>query len=181
MTLLPQIGVVQGAPSTVVQSLLGAFVSELPGSVRAAGVIEDLTGVADEACAVGSLRSVRDGRTFSIALDLGPGSTGCKVDGGGIATACEAVCRDIEAGCGLVILSKWGKVEADRSGLADAFATAIDAGVPILTSVAPKFMSAWEAFAAPMYVVLPPDLASLQNWWRDRGAAAPALQLRAAR
>jgi hypothetical protein len=163
-----QIGVVQGAPSAVVQSLLRAFVAELPSSVRVAGVIEDLADSAGEACSVAQLRSVRDDRVFSILQDLGPGSTACRVDAGGIVTACEAVCRDIEAGCDLVVLSKWGKVEADRSGLASAFAASIDAGVPILTSVAPRFTSAWERFAAPMYVVLPPDLESLATWWRDQ-------------
>jgi hypothetical protein len=164
---LDQIGVVQGAPSPVVQGLLRAFVAELPASVRVAGVL-------DEVCSVGQLRSVRDGSTFSIVQDLGPGSTACRIDAGGIVTACEAVCRDIEVGCDLVVLSKWGKVEADRSGLADAFAVAISAGVPILTSVAPRFTSAWEQFAAPLYVILPPDVASVAAWWREQAARASA-------
>ena len=170
---LHQIGVVQGAPSTVVQSLLRAFVADLPQSVRVAGVIEDLTDTAGEA-SVGQLRSVRDNSVFSIVQDLGPGSAACRVDSGGIVAACEAVCRDIEAGCDLVVLSKWGKVEADRSGLAAAFAASIEAGLPILTSVAPRFASAWEQFAAPMYVILPPDLGTVATWWRDQEAHAAA-------
>ncbi|MFI4973659.1 MAG: DUF2478 domain-containing protein [Caulobacterales bacterium] len=165
-----QIAVVQGAPSAVVQKLLGSFVAELPKSVRVAGVIENLLDTAGEACSVGQLRSIGDGRTFSIAQDLGGASSACKVDAGGIVAACEAVCRAIDAGCDLVVLSKWGKVEADRSGLAAAFAAAVDAGVPILTSVAPRFTSAWEQFAAPMFVILPPQLSSLADWWRDQAA-----------
>jgi hypothetical protein len=165
---LQQIGVVQGAPSPVVQGLLGDFVAGLPPSVRVAGVLEDVADAAGEACSVGQLRNLRDDSVYSIAQDLGAGSTACRVDAGGIVTACEAVRRDIEAGCDLVVLSKWGKVEADRSGLADAFAAAIDAGVPILTSVAPRFTPAWDQFAAPMYVVLRPDAGSLASWWRDQ-------------
>jgi hypothetical protein len=165
---LQLIGVVQGAPSPVVQGLLRDFVAGLPPSVRVAGVIEDVADGAGEACSVGQLRSLRDDRVFSIVQDLGSGSTACRVDAGGIVTACEAVCRDIEAGCDLVVLSKWGKVEADRSGLAAAFAAAFDADVPILTSVAPRFTPLWDQFAAPMYVILPPDCGSVSAWWREQ-------------
>ena len=163
---LHQIGVVQGAPSPAVQGLLRAFVADLGPSVRVAGVIEDVADAAGEACSVGQLRSLRDDSVFAIVQDLGSGSSACRVDAGGIVTACEAVCRDIAVGCDLVVLSKWGKVEADRSGLAAAFAAAIDAGVPVLTSVAPRFTPLWERFAAPMYVMLPPDVGSIGDWWR---------------
>jgi hypothetical protein len=173
------IAVVQGAPSPVVQGLLRDFVASLPPALRVAGVIEDVPEAEGEACNVGQLRSLRDGGAYTIVQDLGPGSTACKVDAGGIVTACEAVCRDIEAGCDLVVLSKWGKVEADRSGLAVAFAAAIEAGVPVLTSVAPRFMPLWDRFAASMYVVLPPDAVSLAAWWRGQAAhratSAPAV------
>jgi len=167
---LQLIGVVQGAPSPVVQGLLRDFVASLPREVRVAGVIEDVADLAAEACNVGRLRNLGDDRAFSIVQDLGPGSRACRVDAGGIVSACEAVCRDIEAGCDLVVLSKWGKVEADRSGLAAAFAAAIDADLPILTSVAPRFTPLWEHFAAPMHVILAPDVGSLAAWWRGQAA-----------
>ena len=87
------------------------------------------------------------------------------MDASGVLSACQAVERDIATGCDLVVLSKFGKVEAERSGLAAAFSAAIAAGAPILTSVSPKFNAAWEQFAAPFYVVLPPDLAEIERWW----------------
>jgi hypothetical protein len=74
--------------------------------------------------------------------------------------------QGIAVGCDLVVLNKFGKIEAERSGLAPAFASAIEAGLPVLTSVSPRFAEAWDRFAAPLYVILPPDPDALDAWWR---------------
>ncbi len=166
-----QIGVVQGAPSAVVQALLREFVARLPPGVRAAGVVEDEAPPAESDCNAGELLSLSDGRRFPIMQDLGPVAVGCRLDSEGVVSACEAVLQGIDAGCDLVVLSKFGKVEASRSGLAPAFGRAIEAGLPVLTSVAPKMADAWDAFAAPFYVILPPELDAIEAWWRGAGPA----------
>jgi uncharacterized protein DUF2478 len=84
-----------------------------------------------------------------------------------VVTACEAVRRDVLAGCDLLVLSKFGKLEAQRSGLLAAFVAGVEAQIPILTSVAPKFDAQWAAFAAPMFAVLPPERAAIERWWRS--------------
>lgn len=95
-----------------------------------------------------------------------------------MALAADAVRRDIERGCDLVVLSKFGKLEAGGGGLRDAFAAAIDAGVPLLTSVSQNFSVAWEAFAAPLFVVLPADPDRIEQW---RLAQESVAQRRSAR
>jgi hypothetical protein len=166
MSSVAQIAVVQGAASEVVQSLLRAFVAGLPADVRTAGVIEDPFTPQEGECAAGDLRSLSDGRRFQMLQDLGPGAAACRLDADGVVSACEAVLQGIATGCDLVVLNKFGKIEADRSGLAPAFASAAQAGLPILTSVAPRFTEAWDRFAAPYYVILPPDLGAIEAWWR---------------
>ena len=167
MSAAKPIAAVQGAASPEVQALLRAFVARLGPQVRLAGVIEDPIVDADGPCSAGDLKSLSDGRRFAIMQDLGPSAGACRLDAGGVVTACEAVQAGVEAGCDLLVLSKFGKIEADRSGLAAAFADAMAAGVPILTSVAPRFADAWDRFAAPLYVILPPDLDAIEAWWRD--------------
>ena len=167
-----QIGVVQGAPSEVVQALLREFITRLPPGVRTVGVVEDEAPPAESDCNAGELLSLSDGRRFPIMQDLGPAAVGCRLDSEGVVSACEAVLQGIDAGCDLVVLSKFGKVEASRSGLAPAFGRAIEAGLPVLTSVAPKLADAWEGFAAPFYVILPPELGAIEAWWRDAQTAA---------
>jgi hypothetical protein len=38
--------------------------------------------------------------------------------------------------------------------------------------VSPKLGDAWDRFAAPLYMILPPDLAAVEAWWAV--ARAPA-------
>jgi hypothetical protein len=86
------------------------------------------------------------------------------LQGAGALLAAQAVERDITTGCDLVILSKFGKLEASRQGLVAAFTAAMEAGLPILTSVSPAFAQAWADFAAPLFDVLPADPNQIDAW-----------------
>jgi hypothetical protein len=87
--------------------------------------------------------------------------------------ACAAVCGDIAAGCDLVVLSKFGKLEAENgSGLLAAFVAALESGVPVLTSVSPNRLAQWDAFAAPYYEVIGPNQAEIATWWAAQSPAA---------
>lgn len=173
------IAVVQGAESAAIQQLLADFCSGWQQRARIVGVIEDQQsdpgscgpnlsrklGVSRKS---GHLRNLAGGRSFPIFQDLGSGSTGCALDGPSLVEAGEQVRRDIAGGCDLVVLSKFGKFEAENgSGLLPAFIDAIEAGAIVLTSVAPKFMAAWEAFADPFYVAVPADRDAIEAWWNE--------------
>jgi len=73
------------------------------------------------------------------------------------------VLKQIEL-CDLVVLSKFGKLEAASGGLIGAFQAAIAASKPILTSISDKHLDAWRAFA-PTAQTLPANSAALQDWW----------------
>lgn len=155
------IGVVQGATTEEIQSLFRDFVARLGVSARVVGVVED-----------DMLTSLADGRQFPLYQDLGACASSCALDPQGLVLAGEAVREGIAAGCDLVVLSKFGKLEAENgSGLMAAFVTAIEAGVPVLTSVAPRFAASWSAFAEPFYTTLAPHPAALDEWWRSVAAS----------
>jgi hypothetical protein len=65
-----------------------------------------------------------------------------------------------------VVLNRFAKLEAGRGGLTSAFAAAVEAGLPVLTSVSPAFQGAWEQFAAPLFVMLPAEPEMVDAWWR---------------
>ncbi len=165
---MSRIAVVQGAPSAVVQELFRSFAERWQPAVRIAGVLAEDHGLADRRCTAGYLRSLADGARYPIFQDLGPGS-GCHLSGDGAVVAAAAVRGDIAAGCDLVMLSKFGRLEADGGGLRDAFAAAIEAGVPVLTSVSPAYAAQWEAFATPLFTLLPPEAGQLDAWAASRG------------
>ena len=160
-----QIAVIQGAESAAIRQLLVEFCSDWQQRARIVGVIEDPH---PSGGGTGHLRNLHGGRSHPIFQNLGPGSTGCALDGPSLIEAGEQVRRDIATGCDLVVLSKFGKFEAENgSGLLPAFIDAIEAGAMVLTSVAPKFMAAWDRFANPFYVVVPAERAAIEAWWTE--------------
>jgi hypothetical protein len=167
------IAVVQGADSRDIQALFNVFVAGLPAGVRVAGVVEEHLAEPGHVVCDPILRNLRNGRRHPLFQDLGPGSTSCGLDGGSVVAVCEEVLRDIAAGCDLVVLSKFARLEAERTGLIGAFASAIAARKPILTSVSPRYDETWSRFAAPLFVMLPPDLAAIERWWREVSTPGP--------
>lgn len=105
------------------------------------------------------------GERIAISQDLGPGSTACNLDPSGLAAACAAAQRAIGAGADLVVLSKFGKLEAARGGLYDAFLTAIEANLPVLTSVNPALRPEWALFAGDLAEDIDPEMDALETWW----------------
>ncbi len=161
-----RIAVVQGAPSATNQEVFRAFVDRWRATVRIAGVIAEDHGLPDRQCRAGYLRSIVSGARYPIFRDLGPGSGACHLEEEGALATAAAVEKDIIAGCDLVLLSKFGKLEGAGHGLARVFTLAVAADVPVLTSVSPAFATAWRAFAAPRFDVLPADVESVERWWR---------------
>lgn len=169
------IAVVQGAPSAEVQQLFRTLIDRWRPLARLAGVTAEDHGLPDRACTAGYLVGVTSGERFQIFQDLGAGSKGCHLAGDGAVSAAQAVCRDIATGCDLVVLSKFGNLEKKGSGLRDAFNAAIEAGVPVLTSVSPAYRAAWEAYAAPLSIIMPPDAERIEAWWQS--VRSPATDL----
>ncbi len=170
-----QIVALQGAASTVIQELLGDFARRLTDvGLRVSGVIERSAEIA-KPCKSMVLRCLDGGRLFSISQDLGPGSLACNLDPEGLVLACAAVQQSIARGTDVVILSKFGKQEAMGRGLADAFGSAIAAGLPIITAVSPAMMDEWRNFAGVFAECVPVDVARSGGWieaWSARMVTA---------
>lgn len=167
------IAVVRGSSGDTIEDLLCSVADRFGRSVRVAGVVAEGHGLADRACNAGYLRNVRSDERFSIFADAGAGSTVCHLDGSGALSASDAVRRDIAAGCDLVILSKFGKLEAAGDGLYGSFRAAIEARIPLLTSVSATHDEAWRALAPSSSVVLPADIAEIDRWWETVRSRTP--------
>jgi hypothetical protein len=161
-----RIAVVQGAPGAVVDELLAGAVERWSSSLRIAGVVAEGDGLAKGKCSAGNLRTLASGKLFSIFAQDNPdaGLDACNVDGRGATAAAEVAEQDITAGCDLVVLNRYAKLEQAGDGLSRAFVAAIAAGVPLLTSVSPNRTEAFEAFAATGFTLLPPDAAAIDAW-----------------
>lgn len=122
------------------------------------------------------LRVLPDGSRFRISQPLGRHARGCRLDGGVIA----AIAAEVEArlpGADILVVNKFGKLEAQGRGLCPAIAMALEAGIPALVGVNEMNLPDFFAFAGGSAEVLKPDRASIGRWFRR---ARPPLALPAA-
>ena len=161
------IAALQGGSSAQIQKLMADFAATLARSgLRVGGVVESGEAAPGGACGKLSLRDLSTGEQFAISQNLGPGSQACNLDGRGLTSACGAVERALAGGLDFVILSKFGKLEATRGGLYDAFQIAAASRTPLLTAVSPAMAAAWDAFAGPLSQFLPVEIEAVESWAR---------------
>ncbi|HMK91083.1 MAG TPA: DUF2478 domain-containing protein [Methylocystis sp.] len=167
-----RIAALHGEKGQPTQSVLAGFAQKLAQEgVRVAGVVEIAACGGRGGCKKFSVRDLTSGETISITQDLGPHSDACALDPAGLIKACGRVEQAISGGVDLVILSKFGKLEAARSGLTDAFRAAMVADVPVITVVPTAVEQDWERFAGPLSQFVEPSSAALEAWWLSQGQA----------
>jgi len=81
----------------------------------------------------------------------------------------------------LLVVNKFGKIEADGGGLREAIADAVALGIPVLVGVPLRNIESWRAFAGGLAAELAPDADAIGRWLdghslRTAGASHRALQ-----
>jgi len=168
----PMILALQGGDREVIQSLLAEAAGQLRSAgVRVLGVVEHLPpGCAHEDVLLLDLVS---GEANRLHQDLGPGAAGCSLDPAGLAAAAAGVERAIAARLAeggdltdtVVILSKFGRQEADGRGLTSAFHAAVAAEFRVLTSLSPTVRAEWDGFVGDLAEIAPANLPAVDAWW----------------
>lgn len=110
------------------------------------------------------LRVLPDGPRFRISQPLGRMAKGCRLDGGVI----EAIAAGVEArlaGADLLIVNKFGKLEAQGRGLCPAMAMAMEMEIPTLVGVNEMNLPDFRAFSEGAAEVLRPELRAIRSWY----------------
>lgn len=110
------------------------------------------------ACGAMVLHDIEQGHHYLVSQDLGAGSTGCRVDPRGFARASEVLRRALAETPppDLVVINRFGGLEAAGEGLIDELSALLAADIPVLTAVADKHAEAWARFSGDL-PRLPPD------------------------
>jgi nucleoside-triphosphatase THEP1 len=165
MTEPYNIAVIENRPGLDAQGLLAEAAKAWRGQgIRLAGVIAQALAPDEAMCSADYLEDIATGQRHSMQLGNQPPDTQCHLDVTGLDDACGALLTQIPD-CDILILSKFGKMEAERRGLWTAFEAAIWAGKPLLTTLSPKQRTAWDTLV-PTATWLTPDLASVDRWRR---------------
>ncbi len=169
------IAALQGESSPELQRLLADFAERRrKAGLRVAGVIQIAEPSFDCARRELALRDIVTGAEYPIVQNLGRESQACSLDAGGVAAACAAVMQAVERGVDVVVLSKFGKLEAGGSGLLDCFAAAAEAGVPCAVGVAPALSAPLHDFAGEFLQWVDASEGALEAWWAGRVRLANA-------
>ncbi|MCC7464536.1 MAG: DUF2478 domain-containing protein [Gammaproteobacteria bacterium] len=111
------------------------------------------------------LTDLESGERFNISQRLGAGSGSSCVDPGVLAAAGSALRRALVQGADLVIVSRFGELEAAGGGFAAEMLELMGEGVPLLTAVSSRYLDSWRRFTGGAGAELPADLASLDAWF----------------
>ena len=158
-----RIAAISGADGMQIQDLLGTAIRQWRAAgATVVGLLAENHTLPERSCAAGFLRDIGSGVAYPIYLETAPSHTSCHLDAVGVEAACAALLEQIP-GSDIVVLSKFGKLEAAHAGLVPAFEAALASGKPILTSVSSRHRQAWQAFA-PDALDLPAEKAAIERW-----------------
>lgn len=151
--------------SAVSQRLLIDFARKLLESgVKVRGLVQETKREAGRKVAM-ELVEIDTGQRFSIKQNLGA-SASCQIDTQGVAEATRVLRQALAERPDLVVVNKFGHLESEGQGLAQEMLALMAEGVPVLTTLAPDCLDAWETLTGGLAVVLPADEQALMAWWR---------------
>ena len=111
------------------------------------------------------LRDLDDSQRFTISQNLGAGSVSCCVDPRGVVAAGIVLRRALAERADLVVVNRFGELEAAGGGFSAEMLALMAEGIPLLTIVADKHLEAWRHFCGGAALLIPPRLEALEAWF----------------
>ena len=113
------------------------------------------------------LQDVRSGEEFSISQDLGAHARACCIDPAGVAQASSVLRQALADSVDVVVTNRFGGLEAQGGGFVAEIAALAEAGIPLLTIVAPAHLAAWRALTGELgqELPMPQSVQVLHDWF----------------
>ncbi|MEY2632015.1 MAG: hypothetical protein RIR00_669 [Pseudomonadota bacterium] len=155
--------------NSAIDALLADFAADLQRQgYQVRGLIQQ-SHCQDAQCLY-SLRDLASGELYPISQDLGPLSQSCRLDPAGMASAAAVLRRALDQGADLVIVNRFGGLEAQGEGFAQEIGALLSLGLPVLTVVSPDHQAAWQHYSGGLGSALP----ALPEAWATWFAGLPA-------
>jgi hypothetical protein len=124
------------------------------------------------------LEDLASGEVHAIAEHRGREARGCRLDVGLLTEIGEAVLQSLhDEPPRLLVINKFGKIEADGGGLRQAVAEAVGLGIPVLVGVPARNLDRWRAFAGSLAVELPATVGAIADWLAVQGLPSATADL----
>ena len=111
-----------------------------------------------------SLAVLPEVEEIAIQQDLGKGSTACKLDAGALEDAAGMLAARLDRPLDILILNKFGPVEAEGRGFRPVIAQALERGLPVLVGLPHAQKEAFEAFSGGLATGLEAELPAVLDW-----------------
>ncbi|OWY12411.1 hypothetical protein B6V73_18180 [Thioclava sp. JM3] len=135
--------------------------------LRVCGVVQvNIDRPQSHACDM-DIQVLPNGPVLSISQALGAGSRGCRLDPRALETSVAAVSRSLADGADLLVVNKFGKMEAQGRGFRPVIAEAISRGIPVLVGINGLNGPAYDAFTGGYGCRLPFSIDAISNWFDD--------------
>lgn len=116
-----------------------------------------------EGCSDMVLVDIVSAEEYLVSQPLGASSGACRADPQGFARASGVLRQALAARPDLVIVNRFGGLEAEGGGFAAELLDLMGEGLPVLTAVAPRHLEAWTRFSGGT-TLLKPDEAEVSAW-----------------
>jgi hypothetical protein len=110
------------------------------------------------------LEDIATGRSIRLDSPRGPGATACVLDPDALAQGACLLQQAVASGADLIIVSRFGSVEADGSGLRAEIAEAICSGAAVVIPVRFSVLNDLERFLGGPAQLLLPSPAAIADW-----------------
>ncbi len=132
-------------------------------NVRLAGTVQTDRQRFDRDVCDMDLAVLPDGPVFRINQDRGALARGCRLDGGALEQAVTEVGPRM-AGAKVLVVNKFGKLEAQGHGFVPLIVQAVDRDMPVLIGVNGLNLPDLLTFCDGMATALPADPALIADW-----------------
>lgn len=132
--------------------------------LRLGGIVQMSKGGVGGCATSVDLVDLRTGKAFDIWDDRGSCARGCRLDERGLSEAGKNLEKAIDDRVDLLVINRFGRAESLGRGLRRHFAQAMEADIPVLTSVREPYDVAWEEFHCGLAQKLQPNEDSVIAW-----------------
>jgi nucleoside-triphosphatase THEP1 len=117
--------------------------------LRLAGVVQRRSREAGHRCDT-LLEDLATGRQASIFAGRGHGAKGCQLDEDAMLQVVSQIEGELKDNPKLLMLNKFGKLEAEGAGMRGLIAQAVWMGIPVIICVPARNLHAWRNFAGEL-------------------------------
>jgi molybdate transport system ATP-binding protein len=110
------------------------------------------------------VEDIASGQVIRLDQPRGPGAIACTFDTGALARAAYLLQVAAESGAELLVVNRFGGVEAEGHGLRSEIAEAICSGLAVLIPIRASLLPALEAFLGGPATCLPASAAAIEAW-----------------